>query len=225
MKTGIIYMAVCELNNKLYIGQTTQSLERRKSCHKHEPRDFKFNYAIRKHGWENFKWIILCDNVPIKDLDRYEKFYIDLFNTQRNGYNSTEGGKGVGRGENHPNYGKRPWSYMKILPEDTKKKQSLALKGKPRSSKYQLKVPISGKHHWSNRITRNHGTAQFIDGLKLKKWRLEKELTVKGLAKILECGTSSIEAWEKESRGISLWFRESFKDKFQFDPVEKFKKE
>jgi group I intron endonuclease len=98
---GLIYKVTNLNNNKIYIGQTIQTLPCRKS--KHKQRVFKsdrktyFYNAIRKHGWGNFKWEILgyCNNK--KELDKAEIACIKFFKStnKKYGYNSTKGGDGL----------------------------------------------------------------------------------------------------------------------------------
>ena len=96
----LIYSYTNLVNNKKYIGQTN-NLKRRISQHK---QDSSFNYcdsryrqlihqAIRKYGENNFKIDILEDGINDGDIDKKEKYYIELYNTVApNGYNLTEGG-------------------------------------------------------------------------------------------------------------------------------------
>src|SRR3990167_7795708 len=97
MKAGLIYKAINKANGKGYIGQTIQSLCRRKSQHKCESkrRNSPFAYAIRKYGIDGFEWIILYNNVDIEKLDDMEKQSIDEEKTLVDngfGYNSESGG-------------------------------------------------------------------------------------------------------------------------------------
>jgi len=111
MFTGIIYKAVNIQNKKVYIGQTTKSLNERKKEHiLYSEKKIRYFYnAIKKYGVENFKWIILgeifSDN--IKDLkiklDEAEieciYFYRSFGSDGENfdtiyGYNMTKGGGG-----------------------------------------------------------------------------------------------------------------------------------
>lgn len=100
MRTGIIYKYVNIINNKVYIGKTT--VKNRNYGHKYSSREekTKFYYAIRKYGWENFKYSVLeliTDNIDDLNykLSELEKYYVYLYNSQKNGYNSTSGGEGV----------------------------------------------------------------------------------------------------------------------------------
>lgn len=104
MATGIIYKATCFKTGRSYIGQTTMPLERRIIAHKSQANsgaDFVFYRALRKYPDNNdWEWLELetCDE---SDLDDREVYYIDLFNTYHNGYNSTLGGGAPMRGKKH----------------------------------------------------------------------------------------------------------------------------
>lgn len=94
---GLIYIITNLLNNKVYIGQTIQSLKKRWEGHCRKPyskgeADMKIKRAIYKYGKENFfiKELERCD---IKDLDKREIYYISLYNSYKEGYNSTKGGR------------------------------------------------------------------------------------------------------------------------------------
>lgn len=97
---GIIYKATNLINGKVYIGQTTNKLQVRKTSHINDSlakRDnFVFHNAIRKHDRSNFKWEIVeyCDCK--EELDEMEFHYIKQFNSSiPKGYNMTYGGGGM----------------------------------------------------------------------------------------------------------------------------------
>lgn len=99
MKIGIIYKATNILNNKCYLGQTIKTLEQRKKRHlnmlnrKSNKSNNKFYNALRKYSNEsNWKWEIIFENVSKEDLDWYEMWTIQMFDSYNNGYNSTFGG-------------------------------------------------------------------------------------------------------------------------------------
>lgn len=93
---GSIYIIRNTINDKVYIGQTVQSLATRFLNHKMASRieDTKFYRAIRKYGEDNF-YIELLETVDYKDLNDREKYWIKYYNSYYNGYNSTLGGDGV----------------------------------------------------------------------------------------------------------------------------------
>lgn len=94
---GIIYIIKNNFNDKVYIGQTIQSLKLRwqEHCRKGSSKNeqnMRIKKAIHKYGKENFtiKELEICD---VKDLDIREIYYINFYNSYKNGYNSTLGGK------------------------------------------------------------------------------------------------------------------------------------
>ena len=97
---GIIYLARCIDNGKVYIGQTIKTLGCRKAQHIHcafneqiDGYDSYWYRALRTHGIDKFEWNIIYDNVPESLLSRTERFAIGLYNSfGSGGYNSTGGG-------------------------------------------------------------------------------------------------------------------------------------
>ena len=98
-----IYKYTNKLNNKVYIGQSI-NLERRKYAHKSSAfnknavdYDSQFHQAIRKYGYENFSYEIIAEisseEYSKEMLDGLEKYFIQYYNSFKNGYNSTEGGE------------------------------------------------------------------------------------------------------------------------------------
>lgn len=91
---GSIYIIKNTVNNKVYIGQTTQTIGIRFTNHKMASRtgeDTKFYRAMRKHGEENF-YPELLEQVEIENLNDREKYWIKYYDSYYNGYNSTLGG-------------------------------------------------------------------------------------------------------------------------------------
>ena len=99
--SGIIYKYTSP-SGKSYIGQTTSSIKR-KSKHRRESRFLKtkFAAAIRKYGFENFKYEILFQSEQLTNpqelkelLNIKEIEFISLYDSINNGYNLSIGGKG-----------------------------------------------------------------------------------------------------------------------------------
>lgn len=91
----IIYYIKNKLNGKMYIGQTIKSLEVRLNGHMQCVRsgyNRKLYNAIRKYGWENFEYGILCECSSLEELNRMETEYIIKYDTFKNGYNMGLGG-------------------------------------------------------------------------------------------------------------------------------------
>ena len=93
---GKIYIIKNNINNKVYIGQTIQTLGRRFSNHKiaSDIEDTKFYRAIKKYGKENF-YIELIEEISQEILNEREIFWIKAYDSYYNGYNSTLGGQGT----------------------------------------------------------------------------------------------------------------------------------
>lgn len=91
--------------------------DRRKLQHKraafnenHKEYDKPFYRALRKYGWDSFEYEVLntisadTEKDLTDKLDTLEIYYIGLYDSYSNGYNSTIGGHSL-RGMNHPSYG------------------------------------------------------------------------------------------------------------------------
>lgn len=96
-RLGTIYIIRNKCNDKVYIGQTTQSVEERFKQHLKPSAHKKFgNYkiyrAMNKYGCDNFYCEALEENIPYEKLDEKEVYYIEKFDSFHNGYNSTPGG-------------------------------------------------------------------------------------------------------------------------------------
>lgn len=90
-----IYVHINKSNGKMYIGQTCQSPEKRwanglgyKNC-------IAFNNAIKKYRWDNFKHIVLFENLTSDEANIFEEFLIKKYNTtnEKFGYNIKYGGE------------------------------------------------------------------------------------------------------------------------------------
>ena len=96
----LVYQAKNLINEKCYIGQTIQTIYRRKYRHLYVARNnignLNFHNEIRKYGEENFEWSILEDNISHENkMFWLEEFYIAYYKTlsTQNGYNIETGGK------------------------------------------------------------------------------------------------------------------------------------
>lgn len=137
-----IYKATNIVNGKIYIG-FTYNIRTRKNSHKcssfnKNAHDYNlaFHNAIRKYGWNNFKWEIIYQSKDQEHtLKTMENFFIKEYNTyvgnkNHNGYNITLGGEG------HSGH---------IHSKETKAKISNAHKGKKLSDEHKRKVSEGNK--------------------------------------------------------------------------------
>lgn len=93
----IIYKVTNTINDKVYIGKTTKTLEKRKLQHLKNVRLGKVNNfysAIRKYGIDVFIWVEIITGNTNNELNELEIFYINKFNSFKKGYNMTLGGDG-----------------------------------------------------------------------------------------------------------------------------------
>lgn len=93
----IIYKITNRINGKVYIGLTTESLQKRwkghlqayKSCNRH------LYQSMRKYGIENFTIEEIDNTDSFEELGKLERKYIKEYNSQNpeKGYNITSGGE------------------------------------------------------------------------------------------------------------------------------------
>lgn len=97
MNKFYVYIITNNINDKVYIGQTTKPVDKRFAEHC-SYRYSKIGKAIREIGKEHFSIHILDDSC--KDLDSLtatEKIYIEKYNSIENGYNSRPSCKSNGK--------------------------------------------------------------------------------------------------------------------------------
>ena len=93
-----VYMYRLKGTNKVYNGQTKQTLRRRAGTQGQRYKYCKkFYNAIQKYGWENFESFILKNNLSQEEANQYEQQMIKLYNSVENGFNITLGGQGYTR--------------------------------------------------------------------------------------------------------------------------------
>lgn len=97
-----IYRATNIKTNKSYIGFDSHWPKRKlehKSAANRDTSSNKFYNAIRKYGWDSFVWEIIYQSTEYEHcLNIMEPFFIKIYNTMHQGYNSTTGGEGSGVG-------------------------------------------------------------------------------------------------------------------------------
>ena len=109
-----VYQHKNKLNNKIYIGITSQKPEERWGVNgKNYKSSPHFYAAIQKYGWDNFEHNILYTNLTKEEACKKEQELILYFNSmdRQYGYNSTSGGESF------------------VMNDETKQKISQALMG------------------------------------------------------------------------------------------------
>lgn len=140
---GIVYLITNLLNDKRYVGQTTQSLEKRMNEYTHGKQ--YIDRAIRKYGRKNFTAEII-EMCPVEQLNERERFWIAKLNCKTpNGYNLTDGGEGIVGLKKTPEHCAKIGSAnkgKKRTPEQCAK-ISTAHKDKPLSNEHRAKIGAS----------------------------------------------------------------------------------
>lgn len=183
-----IYCITNKINNKKYIGQTTQTLSKRWSQHKYKARagsNYPLYLDINTYGKDMFE-ISMVIEVNKDDLDYFESQYIAEWNTLHpNGYNITHGGKGI-LGYKHTDESK---SFLrdnttKVLRSLTAEQRELrfsklskALKGKPKTAAHKKALSNTRKRLYKEGklVAHNKGVPMSEEQkLKLREAKLGK---------------------------------------------------
>ena len=144
MDNYTVYMHVSP-SGKKYIGITGQSVEKRwgngigyKNC-------TSFNRAIEKYGWNNIKHIILYSGLSKKDAETKEIELIKKYNTtdSKYGYNIENGGNTIGKHS-----------------EETKRKISIANKGRPVSIEVRNRISETEKMQFASGVRKSWNTGK-----------------------------------------------------------------
>lgn len=96
---GYIYKIKNDINNKVYIGKTTKAtikerFEEHLNDYKKRQEEHRPLYtAMKKYGAEHF-YIEEIEKVDIYKLEEREKYWINYYDSYKNGYNATLGGDG-----------------------------------------------------------------------------------------------------------------------------------
>jgi group I intron endonuclease len=145
----IIYKITNSINDKVYIGQTVESLKKRWNRHTWvctiKRNAMAITNAIVKYGKENFIIEEIDKADDIEELNEKEIYYINLYKSiSPNGYNLTTGGNNKRLSEetkrkiSESNKGRK-------TSDETRKKLSDSHKGVKFSNERRLKMSISNK--------------------------------------------------------------------------------
>ena len=157
-----IYIITNSINNKYYIGQTWQKLPRRWKTHRSPSQNGcpKLHNALNKHGRENFRIECIASCNKQEDADYLEDFFIQKYNSIKNGYNIMPGGGGRKTFRHSPETiaklkiiaSNRSDEYKlnmskiktgRIVSEETKIKQSIIMTGRKLTEEHKQKIASS----------------------------------------------------------------------------------
>lgn len=167
MDKGKIYKIVNHINNKVYIGCTINSLDKRLCEHLYRcfntDSNTKLYNSIRKYGTEHFS-IELIEECELNQIYQIEMKYIEMYDSYENGLNSTKGGEGC-LGYKHTNQIRKKISKILKNGKSHKNKSYDILYGKNCQTEKE-KRRNSVKKYWEN-IT-NEEKEKRINNLKIK---------------------------------------------------------
>lgn len=173
-----IYCIKNNINGKMYIGQSIV-IEKRKQQHfaqlRHNNHDNTYlQNAFNKHGEDAFEFKIIKACKP-RYLNRFEKLYIKIYDSYKNGYNLTEGGENppTFKGENHPQYGCKHSQKERIIMS-----KSRNTCGYYRVSQRKASDCIQG-FRWRYQYRTDDGINKSITSVDINK--LEEKVKSKGL--------------------------------------------
>lgn len=198
-----IYCIKNDINNKPYIGKTIYTIEHRFKDHIRDAHNHKCNSklhrAILKYGDEHF-YPILLEECSEEEAGEREKYYIQLYNSVKEGYNISYGGEG----ESQVDFAELEQLYLQgynfkeisKLTGHTPKTVASRLK----AVGYEAKTGGYGKHSWNY----NKGKAILFDNQRFESLTLlakylkenvevfkDKEVStiIKGISKNSKRGT------------------------------------
>ena len=94
----IIYKSTNKITGKIYVGQTTHTLDKRIKSHLKESKmesNRPFMLSINKYGEDNFIFETIDSADNLDELNDKEIYWINFYNSvSPNGYNVTGGGQG-----------------------------------------------------------------------------------------------------------------------------------
>lgn len=142
-----IYAHVNKINGKVYVGQTSQNVNKRWRNGNGYVNNIAFYRAIQKYGWDNFEHEILFDGLTKEQADIKEKEIIAFYdsNNPDKGYNLTDGGQGTN-------------GYR--MPEERKRQISEFQKGRLLTDEWKRHISesVRGENHpfWGKKLSDEH---------------------------------------------------------------------
>lgn len=205
MKFGKIYLITNDVNSKLYIGQTIQTLNKRFNGHccyskSDKSANMYIKRAIHKYGRDKFH-IKLVEECPINILNEREKYWISFYDSYNTGYNLTLGGQ-------DSNY----FSINKLENTvDIKKFEQYILEFKPLVTEVTSHFGIS-KCSVYNLIKRINNPNLILNSYNPRKSKTIEDIDKKELIKLYKEGWSILDLVKKyhiRKNKISKFIKES----------------
>lgn len=205
MIEGIIYKYTSP-SGKCYIGQTTDEKVRRQHWNTEGPyAGNKIDKAREKYGVKNFSYEVLERRIyeSVEDaksgLDALEIYYVDLYDSYKNGYNCTIGGSTcLGHILTEETKAKISKAHLgKIVSQQTRDKLSKARKGKKFTQQWITNISKSLKGRkctWVDKISQSKSKKVVVqydtNGLFISEYPSVKEASSSigiGVAALYKC--------------------------------------
>jgi group I intron endonuclease len=158
-----IYCYTNLINGKKYVGQTWKTIEQRAQ---HNGKNYKgcpkFWRAIKKYGWDNFKVEVVCLAVEQNDADFWEKHFITIFDTIKNGYNcKVSGNNGFHSEETKKKIGAKSKGnqYAKGNKMSEENINKLSIRSKQQKHTNERKM-VSSKRMLGNKLNLGHKNSE-----------------------------------------------------------------
>lgn len=162
-----VYKHTCP-NGKIYIGITSQKVERRWNNGNGYKQNEYFTNAIRKYGWENIKHDILFTNLTKYQAEEKEIELINQYksNQKEFGYNILDGGN-ASDGLSQESIQKMSLSQKKLWQnEEYKKHMRDVHKGKKATEETKKKMSLSNNKYWLGKHLPEEAVAKMRNKLK-----------------------------------------------------------
>lgn len=98
MAFGYIYKITNTINDKVYVGQTTRTLDERfkehlRNCNAKSKQTVHLYLAMKIYGKENFSISLLDEALTLEELNQKEIYWINYYDSIYHGYNMMQGGQ------------------------------------------------------------------------------------------------------------------------------------
>lgn len=194
-----IYKATCLVNNKIYIGFCSTSLDVRVKKHVRQARlnntSSKLHSAIRKYGAGEFSWEPIYQSLDGQHcLNVMECHFIKEYNSVQDGYNTTHGGGGA-LGIKQSDYQKQRASEAnrgKYMSPETRKLIGDAHRGKHITNEMKSAI-AKAQANVRYTLTRPDGTE--IQILNLKGFCRENGLCARNMFMVLKGQLKQHKGW------------------------------
>ena len=200
---GVIYIIKNNMNNKMYIGQTTKDFDKRYNYNLYNStHNEHLKHSIEKYGIENFTIIKEFDIAYSKEeLDALEDMYIKIYNTidSEYGYNKKFGGAN-GLPSEETKHKISEAGKGRFVSEETRYKLSKAGKGRKFTEEHKQRLSESRKGKYCGEKSSLYGKSFTED----HKQHLSDSLKGKGIGSN-NPRARKIAQYDKQGNLIKVW--------------------